>query len=29
MLSPSFNVLKEQTEEIYTMSDGKPYHDEE
>ena len=28
MLSPAFDTLKNQTEEIYTLSDGKPYHDE-
>lgn len=28
MLSPAFSDLKDQTEEIYTLRDGKPYHDE-
>jgi hypothetical protein len=27
-LSPAFDVLKDPEEEIYTLIDGKPYHDE-
>jgi hypothetical protein len=27
-LSPAFNFLKDPEEEIYTLIDGKPYHDE-
>ncbi len=26
--SPSFDFLKESTEDIYTMQDGKPFHDQ-
>ena len=27
-LSPSFDFLKDPEEDIYTLSDGKPYYDE-
>ncbi len=27
-LSPAFDFLKDSEEEIYTLIDGKPYHDE-
>ena len=27
-LSPAFDFLKDPKEEIYTLIDGKPYHDE-
>jgi len=27
-LSPAFDFLKDPEEDIYTLSDGKPYHDE-
>jgi hypothetical protein len=27
-LSPAFDFLKDPEEDIYTLTDGKPYHDE-